>query len=120
MVWDFFANALLMIYYKLVYSNQSGGPNIVGGRIFNLIKLIQLFRERGNWPLIRRSRKQLLDFILCYKGLNNRPFLKVIPYWFYMLKSLDALVWRLETFGFLYPANASEMDKQGLNRYLQS
>jgi len=44
----------------------------------------------------------------------------VIPYWFYILKSLDALVWRLETFGFLYPANASETDKQGLNRYLQS
>lgn len=90
----------------------------MGGRITNLIKLIRLFRERGNWPLIRRSRTQLTDFIFCRSGLNSKPFLQVIPYWLFMLKSLEALVWRLETFGFLYLPNASKTDKDRLNKYL--
>ena len=37
-----------------------------------------------------------------------------------MLKSLDVLVWRLETFGFLYLARASESDKKRLNAYLEN
>ena len=87
-------------------------------RIRNLIQLIRIFRERGNWPLIHRSRKQLRDFILCRGGLNKKPAAAVIPYWFYMLKGLDALVWRLETFGLLYPQGADEKQKRRLNRYI--
>lgn len=77
-------------------------------RIVNLIKLIQIIKERGNWPLIRRSNKQLLEFILCQNGLNKKPLILIIPYWFYMLKGLDVLVWRLETFGFLFASNLND------------
>jgi len=74
-------------------------------RIINLIKLIKIIKARGNWPLIKRSKKQLLEFILCKNGLNKKPLILIIPYWFYMLKGLDVLVWRLETFGFLFTPN---------------
>ena len=63
----------------------------------NLYKLIQIIRERGNWKLIRRSRKQLRDFIFCREGMNRKSILLVPCYWLEMLKGLDVLVWRLET-----------------------
>ena len=94
--------------------------SIMVGRILNLIKLIRLFRERGNWPLVRESKGQLSEFILCRSGLNKKSVFKVVPYWFFMLKSLDVLVWRLETFGFLYLPHASESDKERLNVYLEN
>ncbi len=81
-------------------------------RIINLIKLIQIIKARGNWPLIRRSKKQLLEFILCKNGLNKKPLIIAIPYWFYMLKGLDVLVWRLETFGFLFASNLNDQQKK--------
>lgn len=87
-------------------------------QIINIIKLVQILRERGNWKLIRRCRKQLLEFIFCRNGLNQRSILMVIPYWLYLLKGLDVLVWRLETFGFLFQPNASEATKQKLLGYL--
>ena len=37
----------------------------------NLISLIRALNERGNWKLIRHSRKQLMDFIFCRSGLNR-------------------------------------------------
>jgi len=77
-------------------------------RIINLIKLIQIIKVRGNWSLIKRSKKQLLEFILCKNGLNKKPLILIIPYWFYMLKGLDVLVWRLETFGFLFASNLND------------
>ena len=77
-------------------------------RIINLIKLIQIIKARGNWPLIKRSKKQLLEFILCKNGLNKKSLILIIPYWFYMLKGLDVLVWRLETFGFLFAPNLND------------
>jgi hypothetical protein len=88
------------------------------GRLINLCKLIQIINERGNWPLIRRSRKQLRDFLLCRDGMNQKSIFWVLPYWFYMLKGLDVLVWRLETFGFLYLPGQSENDKLRLNACL--
>lgn len=94
--------------------------SVMAERILNLVKLVRLFRERGNWPLIRKSGKQLYDFILCRSGLNKRRIFKVIPYWFFMLKSLDVIVWRLETFGFLHLPHASESDKKRLNGYLEN
>jgi len=84
-------------------------------RLINLCKLIQVIRERGNLPLLRRSRAQLRDFLLCRGGMNQKSIFAVIPYWFYMLKGLDVLVWRLETFGFLYLPDQPEEDKQSLN-----
>ncbi len=87
-------------------------------RLINLCKLMKIFKERGNWPLIRRSRKQLRDFLLCRGGMNHKSIFVVIPYWFYMLKGLDVLVWRLETFGFLYLPGQPEEDKQRLNACL--
>ena len=86
--------------------------------IVNVIKLSHIVRERGNWRLIRRCRGQLLDFVLCRSGLNKRSILLVIPYWFHLLKGLDVLVWRLETFGFLFQPDASEETKQKLSSYL--
>ena len=87
-------------------------------RLINLFKLIQIFKERGNWQLIRHSRKQLREFIRCRSGVNHKSIIGAIVYWFYMLKGLDVLVWRLETFGFLYLPDQSEEDKQRLNTYL--
>lgn len=87
-------------------------------RITNLCKLILIFKERGNWPLIRRSRKQLFDFILCRGGLNRKPLPAALVYWFDLLRGLDLLVWRLETFGFLFPPNLPEAGKSRLNRLL--
>lgn len=81
-------------------------------RIINLIKLIKIIRERGNWPLIKKSKKQLLEFILCKNGLNQKPLFLIIPYWFYMLKGLDVLVWRLETFGFLFTPNLNNSQQK--------
>ena len=86
--------------------------------IINFLKLVQILRERGNWKLIRHSRKQLLDFIMCRNGLNKKSLIKVIPYWFYLLQGLDVLVWRLETFGFLFLPDAGETTKKHLLRYL--
>jgi hypothetical protein len=87
-------------------------------QIINIIKLAQILRERGNWKLIRRCRRQLLEFIFCRNGLNKRSILMVIPYWLYLLKGLDVLVWRLETFGFLFQPNSSEATRQKLLGYL--
>ena len=87
-------------------------------RVINLCKLIMIIRERGNLPLMRRSRRQLKNFILCHSGMNHKSVFAVIPYWFYMLKGLDVLVWRLETFGFLYLPGQTEEDKCQLNSRL--
>ncbi len=88
------------------------------GRLINLFKLIQIFRERGNWPLIRHSRKQLRDFLFCRGGMNHKSPACALVYWFHMLKGLDVLIWRLETFGFLFLPGQSKEDKQRLNSYL--
>jgi len=87
-------------------------------RLINLCKLIKIVKVRGNFPLIRRSGRQLRDFLLCRGGMNRKSIILVLPYWFYMLKGLDVLVWRLETFGFLYLPGQSEEDKQRLNARL--
>lgn len=87
-------------------------------RILNLLTLIRILRERGNWRLIRHSRKQLWDFILCRNGLNKRTIAAVIPYWFFMLKGVDVLVWRLETFGFLFPPGTDEETRRQMNRHI--
>ncbi len=87
-------------------------------RINNLLRLIQIFRERGNWILIKHSKKQLIDFILGRNDLNRMSIFKVPFYWFDLLKGLEVLVWRLETFGFLFLPNSSEENKKHLNRTL--
>ena len=94
------------------------GSDFMVQRIINFFRLLQILRERGNWKLIRHSRKQLFDFIMCRNGLNQKSLLKVVPYWFYLLQGLDVLVWRLETFGFLFQPEAEEKTKQHLLRYL--
>jgi len=88
-------------------------------RLINLFRLIEIFRERGNWQFIRHSRKQLRDFLLCRSGMNRKSPVFALVYWFYMLKGLDVLVWRLETFGFLFLPVQSKEDQQRLNAYLQ-
>ena len=87
-------------------------------RILNLLKLIQIIQKRGNWDLIKKSQKQLVNFIFCRNELVKKSWWNVIPYWYYMLKGLDVLVWRLETFGFLYPQGLNEEQKRELNRQL--
>ena len=85
---------------------------------FNIIELIRILRERGNWKLIRHSRNQLKDFIFCRSGLNNRSAIEVLFYWYRLLKGLEVLVWRLETFGFLFNPKADQKTRDYLNSYL--
>ena len=85
----------------------------------NFLKLCKILRARGNWSLIRNSKKQLWDFVLCRNGLIQKPFFSAIIYWFNMLKGLDILVWRLETFGFLFSQRLNEDDRKHLNKFLK-
>lgn len=87
-------------------------------RVLNFFKLIRILKERGNWALIRRSRRQLWHFVLCRNDIHRKPLWRVPVYWFDLLKGLDMLVWRLETFGFLFQPGASEADREHLNRNL--
>ena len=87
-------------------------------KLQNLFILYKIIKARGNKELIRHSRKQLAEFIFCKNNLNQKPFFQAIHYWFNMLKGLDLLVWRLETFGFLYGPNLNNEEKKKLNKYL--
>jgi hypothetical protein len=87
-------------------------------KLQNLLALYKIIKARGNWKLIRHSRKQLIGFIFCKNDLNRKSFFQAMLYWFNMLKGLDVLVWRLETFGFLYGPNLSDEEKKKLNQYL--
>ena len=87
-------------------------------RVLNGIRLLQIFRERANWKLIRRSRKHLRDFILFRSGVRRASLFSALWHWFYMLKGLDVLVWRLETFGILFLPDATPQDKERLNQNL--
>ena len=84
----------------------------------NLIKLFLVLRERGNWKLIRHSKNQLKDFIFCRSGLNQRSSIHVIFYWCGLLRGLEVLIWRLETFGFLFTPELGQKTKDYLNSYL--
>ena len=84
----------------------------------NLLSLYKIIKTRGNRKLIKHSRQQLKDFILCNNDLNRKSFIQAMFYWFNMLKGLDVLVWRLETFGFLYSPILNDEEKDRLNRYL--
>ena len=85
----------------------------------NLFTLYKIIKSRGNRELISHSRKQLVDFIFCNNDLNRKSFLQAIIYWFNMLKGLDVIVWRLETFGFIYSPILDDEEKIRLNKYLQ-
>jgi hypothetical protein len=87
-------------------------------RILNLVRLARVLKERGNWELIRHSKKQLADFILCRSGLNQKSPFGVWFYWFHLLKGAEVLIWRLETFGFLFPPKSGSEWREHLNRYL--
>ena len=84
----------------------------------NLLSLYEIIKTRGNRKLINHSRQQLKDFIFCNNDLNRKSFFPAMFYWFNMLKGLDVLVWRLETFGFLYSPILNDEEKDRLNRYL--
>ncbi len=88
--------------------------------IINLFKLIRILRERGNQPLFRRSRRQALDILFCRNDINRKNPVSALFYWLGVLKGLDMLVWRLETFGFLFQPGATEEQRSRLNRYLES
>ena len=85
---------------------------------FNIIKLIFVLRERGNWKLIRHSQKQLINFIFCRTGLNRMSPIRAIFNWYYFLKGPEVLIWRLETFGFLFPSDLDQKARDHLNSYL--
>jgi len=84
-----------------------------------MFKLIRIFKERGNRPLFCRSRKQVLDILFCRNDINRKNPLSALFYWFGVLKGLDMLVWRLETFGFLFQTETTEEQRLRLNRYLE-
>ncbi len=86
--------------------------------IINLFKLIRILRERGNGPLFRRSRKQILDILFCRNDINRKNPVSALFYWFGVLKGLDMLIWRLETFGFLFQPGVTEEQRSRLNWYL--
>jgi hypothetical protein len=85
----------------------------------NLFKLGQILITHGNWALIRSSKKQLWAFFICKNGLIQKPFFSAMVYWFNMLKTLDILVWRLETFGFLFSQRLNDEDRKYINKYLK-
>jgi hypothetical protein len=85
---------------------------------FNIVELIRVLRERGNWKLIRHSRNQLKNFIFCRSGLNNRPAIEVVFYWYRLLRGSEVLIWRLETFGLLFSSKADQKTRDYLNSYL--
>ena len=87
-------------------------------KLQNLFTLYKIIKSRGNRELISHSRKQLVDFIFCNNDLNRKSFPQVIIYWFNMLKGLDVIVWRLETFGFIYSPILDDEEKIRLNQYL--
>ena len=87
-------------------------------KLQNLFILYKIIKARGNKELIRHSQKQLFEFIFCKNDLNRKPFFQAMLYWFNMLKGLDVLVWRLETFGFLYVPSLKNEEKKKLNQYL--
>ena len=84
----------------------------------NILTLIRVVRERGNWKLIQHSKKQLKDFIFCQSGLNSKSPIRAFFYWYDLLKGPDMLIWRLETFGFLYTTKIEQKAKDRLNSYL--
>jgi len=84
----------------------------------NLVKLIRVLRERGNWKLVRHSRKQLEGFIFCRSGLNRKSPVHAFFYWCNLLKAPDILIWRLETFGFIFPPKVGQKTRDRLNGYL--
>ena len=84
----------------------------------NIVKLFFVLRERGNWKLIRHSQKQLISFIFCRTELNQMSPVRVLFYWFRLLKGLEVLIWRLETFGFLFPFGLDQKARDHLNSYL--
>jgi len=84
----------------------------------NLFKLIRILRERGNSRLFQRSRKQVLDILFCRNDINRKNPVSALLYWFGVLKGLDMLVWRLETFGFLFQPDTTDEQRALLNRYL--
>ena len=84
----------------------------------NLISLIRALNERGNWKLIRHSRKQLMDFIFCRSGLNHIPLIYILFYWYRLLRGPEVLIWRLETFGFLFTPETDLQTRDYLNNYL--
>ena len=87
-------------------------------RLLNIITIVKALIERGNWKLIRHSYKQLLSFISCRSGLNKMSPFSAIFYWYNLLKGPDMLLWRLETFGFIFQRNTSTERKNDLNRYI--
>lgn len=86
--------------------------------VFNAIMLMRVLRDRGNWKLIRHSRKQLKNFILCRSGLNHISPAYVFFYWYRLLKGPEVLIWRLETFGFLFSPEIGQKAQDRLNSYL--
>lgn len=87
-------------------------------RFINLLELFRVVRDRGNWEFIRHSRKQLTEFIFCRSGLNRRSPIHIPFYWYSLLKGTDMLIWRLETFGFLFPHKVEQKTRDRLNGYL--
>jgi hypothetical protein len=84
----------------------------------NFTRLIRVLNDRGNWKLVRHSRKQLIDFIFCRSGLNSMSPIYVFFYWCRLLKGPEVLIWRLETFGFLFPCDLDQKARDHLNSYL--
>ena len=87
-------------------------------RVLNLVRLIRVLKERGNWKLIQHSRRQLKDFIFCRSELGRKSPVHVFFYWSHLLKGPDTLIWRLEAFGFLFTPDAHQKTKDHLNSYL--
>ena len=85
--------------------------------LLNAFKLARVLQVRGNWKLIRHSRNQLKDFIFCRSGLSYKPSTYVFFYWCHLLRGPEVLIWRLETFGFLF-TTTDQKSRDYLNSYL--
>lgn len=85
----------------------------------NILRISKALKERGNWELIRHSRQQIQDFILCRSGMNKMPLISLPFYWYRLLKGPEVLLWRLQTFGFLFVPEVKQDTKDYLNSYIK-
>jgi len=87
-------------------------------RVLNFFLILRVILERGNFKLIKHSYKQLLGFIMCRSNLNRKSPIHAFFYWLNLLKGPEMLLWRLETFGFIFPENCPDNAKIHLNSKL--
>jgi len=80
---------------------------------------LQNFKSTRKLAPYSKVKETVVGFFYLQKWFNSKTFFSAMVYWFYMLKGLDILVWRLETFGFLFSKRLNEDDRKYINQCLK-